>query len=114
MYIAERTKDTGKESGTMTRYTIRYRASDRAGRTVLLVADQQGTVYLFKRGRLRRWALRHDNTPHPFRHTAGYTPWIQVPAVSPYTLVELRRLTATPPPSPVRPQHRRLPQPARL
>jgi hypothetical protein len=113
MSRADRTQANGKESGPMTRYTIRYRASDRAGRTVLLVADQQGTVYLFKRGRLRRWALRHDNTPHPFRHAAGYTPWIRVPAVSPYTIAELRHLTATQLPSPVRALQRRLPQPAR-
>jgi hypothetical protein len=113
MMRVDHTTDTGKESGTMTRYTIRYRASDRAGRTVLLVADQQDTVYLFKRGRLRRWALRHDSTPQPFRHTTGYTPWIQVPAVSPYTLAELRHLTATPPPPRVRPQQHRLAQAAR-
>ena len=78
----------------MERYTVRYRWVDAHGRVGCIVADEQGTAYLFWRGilqlrcagpaagaRLARAVARHA-TPHP------------VPAAGSYTLDELRRLVA--------------------
>src|SRR5438046_2451353 len=78
----------------MERYTVRYRWVGGQGQVGCIVADEQGTAYLFWRGilqlrrtgpaasdRLARAVARHA-TPHP------------VPAAGSYTLDELRRLVA--------------------
>ena len=80
----------------MTRYTIRYRATDRLGQIRLLVEDACGARYLFRDGRL------HETWPPASPGHLGDTDldgdaWRVVPLVDPYTLDELRRLTAPQP-----------------
>jgi hypothetical protein len=79
----------------VTRYTIRYRATDTRGRVRLLVEDERGARYLFHNGRLSGPSLAEageDLAPARPDERA----WAAVPAVAPYTLDELHRLTAPP------------------
>ncbi len=80
----------------MKRYTIRYRATDRRGQTVLIVDDARGTPYLFAGESLQRPVTGADAGAALARQLAHEAIWLRVPAVSPYTLAELRHLLAAP------------------
>ncbi len=74
----------------MTRYTLRYRATDRCGCTILIVDDARGTAYLFAGESLQRPVTGADADAALARQLAHEAIWLRVPAVSPYTLAELR------------------------
>ncbi len=78
----------------MAHYTIRYRATDRHGRTTLIVEDERGAAYLVCSGRLQaRVATGAGDAPDQLAALlAPRAAWSRVPPVTPYTLDELRGL----------------------
>ena len=82
----------------MTRYTIRYRCTDRAGMTALIVEDEQGGAHVFSGGRLRDRLVGDGASARLARRLAIHGTWVPVPRVSPYTIEGLRHLTAPPTP----------------
>ena len=78
----------------MTHYTIRYRSTDPCGRTRLIVDDEQGTAYLFSGGELRLRREGAEASGRLARDLERRARWVRVPTVSPYTLGELRVITA--------------------
>ena len=80
----------------MTRYSIRYRCADHAGRTALIVEDEHGGAHLFSDGRLRDRLAGDGASARLARRLATSGTWVPVPRVSPYTIEGLRRLTTLP------------------
>ncbi len=80
----------------MRHYTIRYRRTDPSGETLLIVDDEQGAAYLFAGGQLRQRLEGGEAGGRLAREPDPDARWVRVPAVAPYTLIELHRITAVP------------------
>jgi hypothetical protein len=75
------------------RYNIRFRHGRRAS-TLLIFEDESGVAYLLHCGELRRSLAGTDAAHRLMRHLNTAGSWSFVPAVSPYSLEELRELVA--------------------
>ncbi len=75
------------------RFTIRFRRARRPDRLTVVVEDEAGTSFLFSRRgcRFRLKRLPTGDRPLPDLRERG---WQRLPAVSPYSLAELRNLLA--------------------
>ena len=78
---------------TPPRYTVRYRSSDRRGKTALIVEDNTGTAYLFSGGALQGRVSGADATTRLVARLGNIDHWQQVPRVAPYTIDGLRQMT---------------------
>jgi hypothetical protein len=75
------------------RFTIRFRRARRPDRLAVVLQDEAGTPYLLSRRghRFRLTPVRRHPDAGPPLAARG---WQRVPAVSPYSLTELRALLA--------------------
>lgn len=76
------------------RYTVRYRCSDRRGRTALIVEDSAGAAYIFTGGSLQGRMGGSNASSRLAKRLAQVAQWRPVPRVAPYTLDGLRQMTA--------------------
>ncbi|CAA9589285.1 MAG: hypothetical protein AVDCRST_MAG18-4593 [uncultured Thermomicrobiales bacterium] len=74
------------------RYTVRYRCSDRRGRTALIVEDSAGAAYLFTSGTLQGRMGGNNASTRLAKRLEQVAHWRQVPRVAPYTLDGLRQM----------------------
>ena len=78
---------------SLDRYTVRYRCSDRRGRTALIVEDSAGAAYLFTGGVLQGMVSGKNASTRLAKRLADTAYWRQVPRVAPYTVDGLRQIT---------------------
>ena len=78
----------------MRHYIIRYRCDDPFGQVALIVDDECGTAHFFRDGQLRDQLTGEGTSTRLARRLAARGPWVPVPEVHPYTIADLRRLTA--------------------
>src|SRR5215218_9376638 len=77
----------------MRRYVMRCRCDAPLGRVALIV-DEYGTAHLFREGQLRDHLAGEDASPRVAHRLADHDAWVPVPQVRPYTIGNIRRLTA--------------------
>ena len=78
----------------MRRSVMRSRCGAPLGRVALIADDEYGTARVFREGQLRQQLAGEDASPRLAHRLADHDAWVPVPEARPYTIDDIRRLTA--------------------